>query len=104
MAIDETRVDLLTLDDYRRQLQHRLDDARAILAAARRTRTGAELGAFQDARQTADRYATVHDEFVARIDRLVRALAAAADGTGTTLAAYRDTEQHSDADVQSSGS
>lgn len=100
MALDETRVDFFSLDEFSRQLDRRLDEAQAALTMLT-TGTGTDrpaLGGFHDAHRTADVHADLRAEYLARLRRLVSALTAAQAGTATIMATYRAGEvlNHSD--------
>ncbi len=95
MGVDETIVDLLSLEDFERRLQPRLDEVNAVLTVLT-TAPGADppmLGEFHDARLTTARHQNLHDEYVARARHLVDSLVVAQAATAAIIAGYRTVEE-----------
>lgn len=94
MAADDLTIDTLSLDDFRRTLQARLDEAFAALLALapEQEHHGPALGGFHDAEQTAGRYDRLRQESIARLRRLINAVAAADRGTTDIAERYRTAE------------
>ncbi|MET8369085.1 hypothetical protein [Micromonospora profundi] len=89
-----TEVDLLSLEDFHKNLAARLSQAEAVL---RKLNTEMQcsppaLGLFTDATQNARRYSSVHQSYVEQAERLRQALLAAQQATSTILANYRTAE------------
>ncbi|GAA3734404.1 hypothetical protein GCM10022225_15970 [Plantactinospora mayteni] len=102
MAADEFAVDLLSLQDFQQRLQPRVEAAFAALTALT-TAPGSDrpaLGGFHDAQRTADRHQELHDEYVARLRRLVTALAVAQSATTQIIESYRDVDELSRTNAQ----
>jgi hypothetical protein len=93
MGNEQTKVDILSLEDFRRALNGRLTEAETLLktvtssAAAR-----PPLGGFVDAKRITDSHHTRQDEQVARVRRLIDAIGAAQAATDTIISNYRTTE------------
>jgi hypothetical protein len=105
MAVDQTSVDLLSLDDFGHHLDARLREARAALTALT-TGPGADrppLGDFDDANVTAERYEAMRVVYVARLQRLIDALIAAEETTGTIATSYLTLETRNAADTERIG-
>jgi hypothetical protein len=103
MAADEMSVDTLSLDDFHRSIQARLDETFTAMRALT-TVPGSEtpaLGGFVDAGRTAGRYQHLHDEYVVRLRRLVVALAAAQVATAAIAERYRTVDDLSRTDANS---
>src|SRR5262245_17603458 len=103
MGVDELiTIDTLSLADFQRTLQARLDEANAMLTTltAQRQDTVPALGGFQDAADVAARYRTLHEEFTARVERLVNAIAVAQSGVGLLVERYETFEELTSAQVQ----
>ncbi|GIG88465.1 hypothetical protein [Plantactinospora endophytica] len=95
MAADEFAVNLLSLQDFQHRLQPRIESAYAALTALT-TAPGNErpaLGGFHDAQRTADRHQELHDEYVARLRRLVTALTVAQAATAQVIEIYRTVDE-----------
>ena len=93
MGVDDVSVDLRSLNDFAGQLTPRLQEVLTALTRLHHSdRPARALGDFQDARETADRYDDLHRDYVARLDRLVSAVAAAQTATGTITTIYHTTE------------
>jgi hypothetical protein len=94
MAVDQTHIDLLSLDDFGHRLKARVDEAREALLALT-VGPGADrppLGEFTDAQLSADRYDAMKAGYVERLRRLIDALTAAQTATATISAGYRSVE------------
>ena len=105
MAVDHTSVDLLSVDDFGQHLDARLREARAALTALT-TGPGADrppLGDFDDANETAERHEAMRAAYVARLQRLIDALTAAQETTGTIATSYRTVEASNAADTSRIG-
>ena len=101
MAVDQTSVDLPSLDDFGQLLDARLREAEAALTALT-TAPGGEpppLGDFHDANETADRHEAIKAVYVERLRRLIDALTAAKQTTGTIAASYLTVENQNAADT-----
>jgi hypothetical protein len=94
MADDTTRVDVLSLEDFRATLAVRLQEAESILTKLTTELRGRKpaLGTFQDGTTKATEYAALHDQHVDRVNRLKRAIIAAQAATSTIIDNYRTTE------------
>jgi hypothetical protein len=94
LGADDLFVDTFSLDDFRLALQGRLDEALAMLVnlTAVSKPESLALGEFEDARQAAGRYRTLHEECVERLSRLTEAMAVAQRMTGEILDRYQSTE------------
>ncbi|MEV0713276.1 hypothetical protein [Asanoa sp. NPDC050611] len=93
MGNEQTKVDILSLEDFRKALDARLTEAETLL----KTVTGSAaarppLGGFVDARRFTDAHDTRQDEQVARVRRLIDAIRAAQKATDTIMSNYRTTE------------
>jgi len=94
MAADEISVDVFSLGDFRLRLQPRIDQAFAALNAMT-TSPGSDraaLGEFSDASETAERHRALHDEYVARLRRLVDSLTVAQTATAGIIQVYQDAD------------
>lgn len=89
-----TTVDVLSLEDFQVTLNARLVEVESALhklSTEMRGRPPA-LGGFHDATVQARKFERFHDEQLARVKRLKRALLAAKKATATILENYRTTE------------
>src|SRR5215204_4089218 len=96
-AEDFVVVDTLSLADFHRTLQARLDEAYAMLARidpAVVGTTGASpaLCGFEDAVRTGERHRQLREEYLARVRRLIVALTAAHAATAAIIDRYRSVE------------
>jgi len=91
---DKSKVDILTLEDFRARLDARLTDARSVLDTLnnRMHRKNPALGLFHDATSTAGDYEIVYRSHVQRAGRLVAAIEAAQSATDSIIRNYRTTE------------
>ncbi|MEV4757061.1 hypothetical protein AB0J86_18380 [Micromonospora sp. NPDC049559] len=94
MGDESTRVDVLSLEDFHKTLQARLDEANAILTtlSTKLHDKPPALGEFQDATETATGYQALHEDSLARARRLLRAVSATRTATDTIMHNYRTTE------------
>ncbi len=79
MATEKIGVSTVSLDRFHRTLQARLDEASTAIGALSGP-PGSQLpplGTFVDATSTAGRYKRLHEQYTARLQRLVVALTAA---------------------------
>jgi len=99
MADDTTRVDVLSLEDFRATLATRLREADAILHKLTTELGGRtpSLGTFADGTTKAAQYSALHDQHVDRVSRLRRAIVAAQEATDTIIGNYRTTEERNGA-------
>ena len=93
MGNEQTKVDFLSLEDFRKALDARLTEAETLL----KTVTGSAaarppLGRFADATRITDAHDTRQDEQAARVRRLIDAIRAAQKATDTIIDNYRTTE------------
>jgi hypothetical protein len=105
MAVDQTSVDLLSLDEFGQHLDPRLREARAALAALT-AGPGADrprLGDFHDARVTADRYDEMRTQYLQRLTALIDAVTAAQSATATISASYHTIEARNESDTRAIG-
>jgi hypothetical protein len=102
MAVDQTRVDLPSLNDFGQHLDARLREAEAALTALTTAPGGDRppLGDFHDATETADRHEAIRAVYVERLRRLIDALTAAKETTGTIAASYLSVETSNAADLR----
>ena len=78
MGDGSTNVSVLSLEDFKATLQHRLDDVDAMLGKLDELSGGRiPLGAFQDAAVSADNYDWKLTQYVSRVERLREAIVAA---------------------------
>jgi uncharacterized protein YukE len=90
---NSSRVDILTLEDFRTRLDSRLADARSILDTLNnKLQAQPALGRFQHATSTASNYQAVYNSHVQRARRLVAAIEAAQSATDSIIRNYRTTE------------
>lgn len=96
-AEDLTIVDPLTLADFHRTLQARLDEAYQVLARldpeAGADAAGPALGGFADAHEASQRHQDLRAEYVARLRRLIAALTAAHAATSAIITKYTSVEE-----------
>ena len=105
MAADQTRIDLLSLDDFSHHLKARLAEAQEALTALT-SGPGPDrppLGEFQDARLSADRYQAMKAGYVERLRRLIDALTAAQTATATISTSYHSVEDRNRSDTGTIG-
>jgi hypothetical protein len=105
MAVDQTRIDLLSLDDFSQHLTARLAEAQETLTALT-AGAGSQrppLGDFHDAQLTADRYQAMKALYTERLRRLIDALSAAQTATATISASYRTVEDRNHLDTGTIG-
>ncbi len=96
-ADDVVNVDTLSLADFHKTLQARLDEAYAVLARLDPVLAGASaatpaLGGFEDARQAGERHQRLRAEYVTRLRHLIAALTAAHAATAAIIARYESVE------------
>jgi hypothetical protein len=94
MAVDQTHVELRSLDDFGHHLDARLQEAQAALTALTTDPGQPPLGTFHDATVTAERYEVMKAAYVERLRRLIDALTAAQSATATIADSYRTLEVH----------
>jgi ABC-type transporter Mla subunit MlaD len=94
MGDESTTVDILSLEDFQATLAARLTEANGLLTTLNTTLQGAppQLGAFQDAVDTAGRYSDLHGEHTSGVQRLIDAITAAQTATATIIDNYKTTE------------
>jgi hypothetical protein len=95
MTDNNTRVDVLSLEDFHATLGARLAEATAILTKLEtelRDRPPA-LGTFEDGQRQASDYSTLYQQHVERAGRLKSAIEAAQAATATIIANYHSTEE-----------
>ncbi|HYU84725.1 MAG TPA: hypothetical protein VEK80_07945 [Kribbellaceae bacterium] len=94
MADETTRVDVLSLEDFRATLVTRLREADSILHKLTTELGGRKpaLGTFVDGSAKAAEYSALYDQHVDRVNRLRRAIIAAQEATDTIIDNYRTTE------------
>jgi hypothetical protein len=98
MGNEQTKVDILSLEDFRLALNARLTEAESLL----KTVTGSAaarppLGAFADATRITSQHHTRQDEQATRVRRLIEAIRAAQSATDTIISNYRTTEERNTA-------
>lgn len=91
MGDGTSRVDLLTLEEFRSRLDSRLTDAKALVQKLNGMKKPA-LGTFTDAHSTGSDYETLHRQHLQRAGRLVEAIEAAQRATDSIMRNYRTTE------------
>lgn len=101
MAGKDTRVDILSLEDFRKTLDARLTSAQTALSTLNgKLATGTlKLGGFADATATAGSYRRTYDAHVDRIRRLISAIETARDATDTIIKNYSTTEARNKANA-----
>jgi hypothetical protein len=96
-------VDTLSLADFHRTLQARLDEAYEVLAridpAAGANPAAPALGGFEDAKLTGERHQHLRDEYLARLRRLIASLTAAHAATAKIIAEYKSVEELNRANI-----
>ena len=98
MADEMTRVDVLSLEDFRRTLDIRLIEAQNLLTHLTDTIPAhPPLGGFFDANDTAAEHASRHSTQVVKVRRLVSAIKAAQAATDTIIDNYTTTEARNNA-------
>jgi hypothetical protein len=95
LGADELFVDTFSLEDFRLALQARLDETLAMLTdlAAVPAPESLALGEFQDARQAAGRYRTLHEECVERLRRLTNTVSVGQRMTGEIVDRYHSEQE-----------
>jgi len=90
----DTRVDVLTLEDFRSTLDARLSEADSALRAltAETVKARPPLGGFEDATEVADDHERRHNDAEARLRRLISAIGAAKTATDTIISNYSTAE------------
>jgi hypothetical protein len=97
----QTRVDVLSLEDFHQRLAARLAEAELVLSKLNtemQCRPPA-LGSFVDATSNAQQYTKLHQGYVDRIERLRQAVTAAQEATQRILDNYRTTEARNKANA-----
>ena len=91
---DRTTVDVLSLEDFKVTLAHRLSEAEAIVRKLGGELSGRPpaLGRFSDGTDTAGTYEGLRSEFNDRAGRLRSAIAATGVATDAIMGNYRTTE------------
>jgi hypothetical protein len=94
MGDGTTRVDLLTLEDFRRRLDGRLAAAQSVLDTlnGKISNSRPALGLFQDAIESERNYERQRQQHIQRATRLVSAIKAAQTATDTIIQRYRTVE------------
>jgi hypothetical protein len=93
MGNEQTKVDILSLEDFRRALDRRLTEAESLLKTVTGSATARPpLGAFADAKRITDVHHNRQDEQAGRVRRLIEAIRAAQSATDTIIGNYRTTE------------
>jgi len=94
MGDGTTRVDLLTLEDFRARLDGRLAAAQSVLDTlnGKIGNRGPALGRFQDAIASGQNYERHRQMHVQRATRLISAINAARTATDTIIQRYRTVE------------
>lgn len=92
---DKTTVDVLSLEDFQRNLTGRLSEAEAIVSKLGDQLSGRPpaLGRFFDGTDTANTYESLQSEFTDRAARLRTAVGATRTATEAIIANYRTTEE-----------
>lgn len=98
---DKTIVEVQSLDDFSRSVDGRLEEARALLRTLTHQldRTAPALGGMPDADYVRERYLTLYDEHIDRVNRLVRALEAVQGALAVIAGTYTTNEQRITADA-----
>lgn len=101
MADDTTRVDVLSLEDFKKTLATRLSEADALLTKLNTDLKGQapKLGTFRDGTGTTGQYDGLYSDYVDRIGRLKSAITAAQTATDKILANYKTTEARNSANA-----
>ncbi|MFK3981402.1 hypothetical protein ACI2K4_13620 [Micromonospora sp. NPDC050397] len=101
----QTRVDVLSLEDFHGRLAARLTEAEQALGKLN-TEMQCEppaLGLFADATSNARQYTNLHQEYVNRVERLKQAITAVQQATQQILENYRTTEARNRASADDIG-
>ncbi|MET7396802.1 hypothetical protein ABZS66_25295 [Dactylosporangium sp. NPDC005572] len=96
MGDGNSRVDLLTLEEFRTRLDSRLTDARALVTKLNGM-SKPKLGTFTDAQTIGNNYDRVHSQHLTRAKRLVAAIEAAQKATDDIMRNYHTTESRNTA-------
>jgi ABC-type transporter Mla subunit MlaD len=101
MAGTDTRVDILSLEDFRKTLDARLASAQSVLSTLNgKLGNGTiKLGGFAHATSTAAAYQRTHSAHIARIQRLISAIETARGATDTIIRNYSTTEARNKANA-----
>ncbi|RKR89908.1 hypothetical protein BDK92_4268 [Micromonospora pisi] len=101
----QTKVDVLSLEDFHGRLAGRLAEAEQVL-----TKLNTEmqcqppaLGLFADATSNARQYTSLHQEYVNRVERLRQAITAVQEATRQIIDNYRTTEARNKANADDIG-
>jgi hypothetical protein len=91
---DGTRVDVLSLEDFRTTLEGRLADAQNFQTKvmAQLDQVAPQLGSLPDATYVSGRYASLCQEHLDRLNVLINALIATKDALTTIITNYRTNE------------
>ena len=101
MSGNYTAVDMLSLEDFKRTLDGRLQDVDAALSKLNRElRTPPAVGTFTEAKAVHDKYLAVHADFVDQATQLRKAIVVAQTATAKILANYRTTEEQNSANAR----
>jgi hypothetical protein len=101
MADPPIRVDILSLEDFRRSLDTRLTAAKDLVTTLETGVTARPpLGGFLDAGDTATSHATRHTALLDRMRRVVTAIEAAQSATDVIINSYRTTEARNAANAE----
>lgn len=92
-------VDPLSLGDFQKTLQARLEEAYAALLRIEQSGAAPALGGFEDAHRTGTRHQLLRDQAKARLQRLIGALAAAQAATTAIATRYATVEALNTADI-----
>ena len=101
MTTEKIGVSTLSLDQFHRTLQARLDEASTAIDALSGP-PGSQvppLGTFADATATAERYRRLHEQYTARLRRLVVALTAAQVISADAVARFTRAAQQAQANA-----
>jgi hypothetical protein len=102
-AEDIVVVDTLSLADFHRTLQARLEEAYEVLARMDPTmganRAAPALGGFEDAKRASDRHQQLRDEYLDRLRLLIASLTAALAATAVIIAEYNSVEELNKANI-----
>jgi ABC-type transporter Mla subunit MlaD len=92
---EKTLVDVLTLEEFRSNLEARLSEAQSVLTSFRDVLrdTQPALGGLRDAEYVGGRYRGLHDEHLDRVRGLVLAIEATRGAIATIIDNYRTTEE-----------
>lgn len=94
MSDETNKVDILSLEDFRKTLDYRLSSAQSVLTALNGALANgeAQLGTFADANSAAWKYKMTHEEHVKCAQQLISAIEAAQTATDTIIRNYTTTE------------